>query len=380
MGLTQHVNGVDNVRAIVNLALARGMIGRAKTGIMPIRGHSGVQGGGECGVAPNKFPGGLAVNAENARRFEEWWGAPVAAEPGLSVTAAVQAAARGEIDVLYNIGGNLIETMPDPRGVEGAFARVALRVHQDIVFNTSTLAEPGEAVIVLPAQTRYEHAGGVTSTSTERRVRFSPQVAGPRIAGAKAEWEIPALIGRRVVEGGERLFSYSGPAQIREEMERTMPVYRGIAELASEGGSIQWGGPHLLEGGVCPKMPEGRARFTVVEPAPKRPPEGKFALATRRGKQFNSMRFGAADPLTGARRRDAVIISPEDAARLGLADGRRVTLRSATGVMHAVAHVGPVRPGTLQAFWPEANVLIAHEVDPISHAPDYNAIVSVETS
>src|SRR5207247_5353847 len=80
MGLTQHRFGVDNVKALVNLALARGMLGREKCGIMPIRGHSGVQGGGECGVDPDKYPGGFAVQIEQDRRhFEELWGYPLPA-------------------------------------------------------------------------------------------------------------------------------------------------------------------------------------------------------------------------------------------------------------------------------------------------------------
>ena len=92
MGLTQHEFGVDNVKAIVNLALARGMLGREKCGIMPIRGHSGVQGGGECGAEPDKFPGGFAVNADTARRFSNLWHHPVPSNPGLKVPHMIEAA------------------------------------------------------------------------------------------------------------------------------------------------------------------------------------------------------------------------------------------------------------------------------------------------
>ncbi len=378
MGLTQHTNGVDNVFAVVNLALARGMIGRTKTGIMPIRGHSGVQGGGECGVAPNKFPGGYAVNETNAKQFADWWGHPVPSAPGLTTPMMFRAAQRGEIDVLYNIGGNLLETMPDRRAMEETFGKIAFRIHQDIVFNTSTLCEPGEAVLVLPAQTRYEHTGGVTSTSTERRIRFSPEIPGPRIAEAKAEWEIPALIGQAVLSNGKTFFGHESPAQIRDEMERTMPVYKGIAGLKKEGDWIQWGGERLLEGGVCPKMPEGRGRFTVLASKPKRPPEGMFALTTRRGKQFNSMTYGESDPITGARHRNCVIVAESDAMKLGVRDGDAVSLSNEIGAMRGEVKIGDVHAGSVQVFWPEANVLIAQEYDPISNVPDYNAFVKIE--
>ena len=114
MGLTQHRFGVDNVKAVVNLALARGMIGREKCGVLPIRGHSGVQGGGECGVDPDKFPGGfeVAVPADRAR-FEALWGRPLPEWRGHRTLQMLEAAHRGEIDVLYSLGGNLLETMPD---------------------------------------------------------------------------------------------------------------------------------------------------------------------------------------------------------------------------------------------------------------------------
>ncbi|MBI2348159.1 MAG: molybdopterin-dependent oxidoreductase, partial [Deltaproteobacteria bacterium] len=112
MGLTQHEFGVDNVKAIVNLALARGMLGRQKCGIMPIRGHSGVQGGGECGSEPDRFPGGFQVNEENARRFSNLWRHPLTSTPGLRVPEMIEAAHKGEMELLYSIGGNLLETMP----------------------------------------------------------------------------------------------------------------------------------------------------------------------------------------------------------------------------------------------------------------------------
>src|SRR3954468_2205369 len=113
MGLTQHTFGVENVKAIADLALIRGNLGREKTGIMPIRGHSGVQGGGECGVDPEKFPGGFEVGAETATRFAALWGKPMPATIGYRTGQMVEAAHAGKLDALYTVGGNLIETIPD---------------------------------------------------------------------------------------------------------------------------------------------------------------------------------------------------------------------------------------------------------------------------
>lgn len=388
MGLTQHSFGVQNVQAVVNLALARGMLGRANAGLVPVRGHSGVQGGAECGSVPNAFPGGAPVNEENARRFGELWGHPLTARTGLSAPEMLDAAARGELDLFYIAGGNFVETMPDPERMRAALERVPCRVHQDLFVNSSMLVEPGDWVLLLPGQTRYEQKGGGTLTSTERRIRFSPEIPGPRIGEAMAEWEIFARAGQAALPPEKwPLLGYAGTAAIRAEMEKCMPLYKGIAGLNAEGDAVQYGGPLLCAGGVCANMPGGRARFTPLAPpqlAERAAPLGtSFYLATRRGKQFNSMVWSEADHLVGTTRRDAVLVSPEDAARLGLRHGDSIVLRAGTpnpGVreFRGVCHLAPVKPGTLQAYWPECNVLLPNRLDPQSKEPDYNAWVTLE--
>jgi len=392
MGLTQQRRGVDNVRSVVNLALARGMIGRENCGLVPIRGHSGVQGGAECGAVPGEFPGGVRVTEESARRFAELWGLPpsaLSAEKGLSAAQMLDAARDGKLDVFYVIGGNFLETMPDPAAVDRALRNVPVRVHQDIILNTSMFSEPGEMTLLLPAQTRYEQRGGGTATSTERRIRFSPEIAasaGSRPAEARPEWEILSLVAQRALPGSVRpLFNYSDVRQIMEEMDRVMPLYRGIKDLRKEGDWLQYGGPILLRDGVCSNLAEGRARFVPVQPViPEAVTEtgpgaaaNCFYLTTRRGDQFNSMVYRDADPLTG-RGRNTVFFSPQDAKRLGLADGSPVMLRSAHGEFRGTCAVEDVRPGSLQAYWPEANCLLDQVLDPESGEPDYNVAVSVQ--
>lgn len=378
MGLTQHEFGVDNVKAIVNLALSRGMLGRDKCGIMPIRGHSGVQGGGECGAEPDKFPGGFPVNEESARRFSNLWRHPVPSRPGLRVPEMIEAASNGDLNFLYSIGGNLLETMPDRNFIARALEKIAVRVHQDIVLNSSMLLDAEQAVLILPGQTRYEQRGGGTSTNTERRIRFTPEITGHQIGHSLPEWEIPTIIGRHVMPNGELLFPYENPQSVRDEMSRVMPMYQGIEKLQKEGDHLQWGGPYLHKAGHFTGMPNGRALFSVLNPPDRRASAGKFYLSTRRGKQFNSMTFGVTDRLMGAKSRDLIFISPEDAQQLEVTDGTRVVARSNTGEMNGVIQIAPVKSGTLQAYWPEANVLISRRTDPISGEPDYNVEVSIE--
>ncbi|HSF59441.1 MAG TPA: molybdopterin dinucleotide binding domain-containing protein, partial [Candidatus Binatia bacterium] len=290
----------------------------------------------------------------------------------------IEAANNGELDFLYSIGGNLLETMPDRNFVARALEKVPVRVHQDIMLNSSMLLDAEQAVLLLPGQTRYEQRGGGTSTSTERRIRFTPEIPGHQIGESLPEWEIPVLIGRHSMFNGDLLFPYENPQSIREEMSRVMPIYQGIEKLRKEGDHLQWGGPHLYRGGQFSSMPNGRALFTVLIPPDRRASEGKFYLATRRGKQFNSMTFGTEDRLMGSKSRNIIFISPEDSERLSLEDGARVVVRSETGEMNGIIQIAPLKSGTLQAYWPEANVLISRRTDPISGEPDYNVEVSLE--
>jgi len=376
MGVTQHRFGVDNVAAIVNLALARGMLGRPKTGLMPIRGHSGVQGAAECGSVPTLLPGGTSIDDREARaRIEAAWGFPVPTALGMTTGAMLDAAHAGALDVFYLLGGNFLETMPDPEHCRAALARVPLRIHQDLVLNSSTLVE-GDEVLVLPAATRYEQRGGGTETTTERRIRFSPEIPGRRIAEARAEWEILGAIGAAALDGPRREAMALDAQGIRTEMDRVMPLYAGIKDLRRAGDSVQYGGPLLCEGGVCP-LPDGRARFTPIVPEPTPRAADEFVVSTRRGKQFNSMTYGERDPLTGTATRDAVFMAEADAARLGLVEGDPLRLTSALGTFAGRCRVAPVKPGSLQVYWPEGNVLIGRHYDPASGEPDYNAVVRV---
>lgn len=377
MGLTQHRFGVDNVKALVNLALARGMFGRAKCGVLPIRGHSGVQGGGECGVDPDKLPGGFEVsNPDHRARFAALWGAPLPAHRGHRTLQMLEAAHAGEIDFLYSLGGNLLETMPDRTFMDEALSRVKLRIHQDIVLNTSSLL-PGAAVLLLPAQTRYETPGGGTATSTERRIRFTPEIAGPRIAEARPEWEIPVRVALAARPGLSSSFPWTGPADIRREMAQAMPMYAGVDSLEREGQWVQWGGKHLFTDGFT-KMPGGRARFTNVRLPETTIPAGRFLMTTRRGKQFNSMTYGTRDPLMGGHTRQDVLLAASDAASLGIADGDPIRLTSEAGTWDGIARLAPMKPRHVQTYWPETNVLITRRSDPLSGEPDYNAIVGIE--
>ncbi len=376
MGITQHVEGVDNVRAIVNLALARGMVGREHCGLMPIRGHSGVQGGAEVGAVPTHFPGGVAVDAESAARMASLWGFPVPDWPGYMAGEMVERAHEGALDLLWAVGGNFVETLPDPPHVREALERVSVRVHQDIVLSPTLLVDPAEEVLLLPATTRYEQPGGGTETTTERRIVFSPEIPGRRIGEARSEWQVFLELLSRVDPERAEQVALPDAAAIRADIARAVPAYAGIETLREKGDQVQWGGARLCEGASFPTA-DKRAHFTPV-PLGEALPEGRFRASTRRGRQFNSMIWGERDPLTGAFR-DDVLMSRSDCEELGLAEGDRVRLRSDTGTFEGLVRIAPIRPRNVQVHWPEGNAIIRRgRFDPRSGEPDYNAIVQVE--
>ncbi len=377
MGITQHRYGTDNVRAIVNLQLAKGNVGRPHTGLMPIRGHSGVQGGAEMGGMPGAYVMGHAVSEENARKFAapEYWGFEPPAWKGVSAAHMILAAGRGEIDALWQSGGNFVETLPEPARVIEAVAKIGLRVHQDIIVSSNMLVDPADTVVLLPARTRYEQRGGGTETSTERRIIYSPEIPGPRPGEARDEWEIPVLVARQAdPQRAAALFPWRDTQDIRDEIDRVCPAYKGIAALRKKGDNIQYGGPRLLVDKFL--TPDGKGHFSPIKLPQEDVPEGRFLLATRRGKQFNSMVYTSEDPITGLAR-DDIAMAREDAQRLGLHDGDSILLRNDRGEFRGRVRIDRIKPGCVQGHWPEVNVLVpAGRLDP-SGVPDYNAVVEI---
>jgi molybdopterin-dependent oxidoreductase alpha subunit len=370
MGLTQHAHGVQTIEALINVGLARGWVGREKTGMMPIRGHSGVQGGAEVGCVPG-------FDEKQRERFEKAWGFKVPLFPGLAAPEMVAAAYRREIEVFWMVGGNFLETLPDPAAVAHALGNLDTRIHQDILLSSMMLLPPRDVVIVFPATTRYESPGGGTETSTERRIIFSPQIPGRRIGSAKPEWEVFGEVAARVRPEFADKVCFASSQQIRNEIGRAVPLYAGIEALSKEGDNFQWRGPRLFADGKFATA-DGKAHFSSVIPEERRALNGMFYLSTRRGKQFNSMVHRATDPLTGASR-DDILVSREDAERLDIRERELIRLTSSTGSFVGRAKIQPIKPGNLEVHWPEGNCLLSREeIDLSSREPDYNAIVTVE--
>lgn len=381
MGLTQHRFGTDNVSQIANLALLRGFIGREFCGLMPIRGHSGVQGSGEMGADPFSLPGGN-MNDDQRKRLEGIWKFDIPTWQGDIVGESLENAClpdghERKLHLYYLSGGNFLETMPNPDFIQTCLENVELRVHQDIILNTSTLTDAKEAVLVLPARTRYEQRGGGTSTSTERMVYFSPEIKGPRIEEARTEWEIYIDLAKRVCPEKQEHIHFDNASAIRKEIAEAAPNYDGIQHLHKRRDLFQWGGAWLCEDGICP-TPDGRGNLIAIEIPELRKPEGHFYVTTRRGKQFNSMVYSETDPFNDAKRED-VLISEEDAVKYHIEDGEPIVVYNQHGLFAGRAKFAPMKSSNLEVHWPEGNVLIPKGVyEAYAGIPEYNTVVILE--
>ena len=328
------------------------------------------------GAYATAFPGGKPINAANAAALAALYGFPIPDWSGLTAPEMVEASARGELEMLYCLGGNFLRTLPEPDYVRRALANVPMRVHQDIIVTDQMFIEAKEEVILLPAKTRYEQDDGGTETSTERRIMFSPEI--PRQVGeARAEWKILRELAASVFPERASLLGCETGWKMREEIARVVPFYDGIQHLSKTGDACQYGGPHLCQGWRFATA-DGKAHFRGVPLPDLERADGEFEVSTRRGKQFNSLIYAEIDPLNGAPR-DAVLMNPDDAAALHLANNDRIALTNHLGTLEGRVFLAPIAPGNLQVHWPEGNTIIRRGVvDPAGGVPDYNTRVRVE--
>jgi predicted molibdopterin-dependent oxidoreductase YjgC len=226
----------------------------------------------------------------------------------------------------------------------------------DITLSSQMLLDPADTVVLLPALTRYEIDGGVTETSTERRVIYSPRIRGKRPPDARSEGEVLGEIAARVKPQLADKVRFTSTRAIRAEIAQVIPQYTGIETLEREGDQFQYGGSLLCKDWQFP-TPDGKAHFYAAPLPDQTLASDEFILVTRRGKQFNSMVHEDKEGATGYGR-DAVLISAADARRLGLAQGESVQLSNDVGSYVGRVQIADLATGMVQVYWPEANTLL----------------------
>ena len=370
MGITHHVHGVENVQMIANLALLRGMIGRPHAGLMPIRGHSNVQGVGSVGVTPQLKHNILA-------RFEHRLGVQLPKSPGLDTMACVEASHRGLMQAALCLGGNLFGSNPDARFAAEAIAKLDFIAYLSTTLNTGHAWGTAKDTLVLPVLPRDEEPQPTTQESMFSFVRMSDGGTA-RHPGPRSEVSVLAELGRRVLgnDGPVNWSDLERHDRIRALIADLIPGFEPMADIDRTRREFHIAGRRV----DTPQFPtaSGKARFHAIRlPAIPAANGHHLRMMTVRSEgQFNTVVYEDADIYRAQDRRDVIMISPEDMRRWGLVSDQCVTVRSATGELrHRLVRPYDVRPGNAVMYYPEANVLVPRDVDPQSKTPAFKSVL-----
>jgi molybdopterin-dependent oxidoreductase alpha subunit len=369
MGITHHRHGVENVQMIANLALLRGMVGRPHAGLMPIRGHSNVQGMGSVGVTPN-------LRQAIVDRFAQRLGVTVPGTPGLDTMACVEASGRDEMRAALCLGGNLFGSNPDSVYASAALAKLDLIAYMSTTLNSGHAWGTARETLILPVLPRDEEPQPTTQESMFSYVRLSEGGAA-RYPGPRSEVSVLADTARRVLgaDGLVRWRDLESHQRIRSLIADLIPGFEPLADIDRSRKEFHIAGryfdrPHF-------PTPSGRARFHAVRLPDLAGADRCLRLMTIRSEgQFNTVVYEEEDIYRGQDRRDVILINPGDMQRLGLTPDQLVTVRSATGELRRrVARPYDIRPGNAAMYYPEANVLVPRDVDPRSKTPAFKSVL-----
>jgi anaerobic selenocysteine-containing dehydrogenase len=344
-------------------------VGKAGCGLLPIRGHSNVQGVGSVGVSP-------ALKTAFARKMEEIYGITVPRAPGMDTYASMVAAFDGKMKAAVLLGGNLFSSNPDREWAKTALRRIPFTLCVTTKLNEGHIHGRGQTSVILPVLARDEEFQATTQESMFNFVRLSdggvPAVAGEM----RSEVEVIAELAERILPAGR--FDWKAlrsHRHLRQEMARVVPGLEDLAEIDATKREFQIRGRtfHVPDFGTA----ERRAQFHVTAlPAPFCT-DGQFRLTTIRSEgQFNTVVYEDEDLYRGNTRRDVVMISEYDARRLSLREGEGVTVRTAVGSMHAHVAVIDIAPGSIAMYYPEANALVPRKIDPQSKTPAFKSIAA----
>tara|TARA_Y100000590_G_scaffold470635_1_gene667227 strand:+ start:2978 stop:5029 length:2052 start_codon:yes stop_codon:yes gene_type:complete len=367
MGITHHKHGVDNVKSIVNLALLRGMVGKPHAGLLPLRGHSNVQGVGSVGVTP-------ALKSDVMEKLESELGITMPVSPGLDTMQCMQSALNGEIDLAYLQGGNLYAANPDSQFSKRALNSIPLKVFLTTTLNASHVSATEGECVILPVAARDEEKQATTQESMFNFVRMSDGGI-VRLDNVRSEVEIIAELAHSVM--GNHPFDwlrFREHSNIRDAIARTIPGFKKISEIDEMKEEFHIGGRTYHVPNFSTES--GKANFTVVPIPTLKRNEGEFTLCSVRSEgQFNTTVYEQEDIYRGTEARWVVMMNRDDISQLELTERDYVNITTPTGCMSTVqVKAFDIAQGNVAAFFPEANVLIPNTVDEQSKTPGFKSI------
>jgi len=369
MGITHHLHGVENVEAIANLALLRGMIGKHAAGLLPLRGHSNVQGIGTVGVKP--------VLADDVfSHIEKVFNVTLPSELGMDTLACLQAAFDKKIDAAFLMGGNLFSATPNSQWAQQALNNIRFKVFLTTTLNRGhvTGMESSEALI-LPVTARDEEWQATTQESMFNYVRLSDGGI-TRLANVQPEVKILCDFAEKLLPDCPIDFAqFKQHNNIRAAIAATIPGMDELKDIAETKKEFTIKNrllttPHF-------QTATGKATFFAHKnSATVADDQYPFVLASIRSEgQFNSIIYEESDSYRGTDSRWSILMNGEDIAELNLSAGDTIDITSAYGEMNAVkVFVFDVPRGNVMAYYPEANVLIGTTHDPRSKTPAFKSV------
>ena len=376
MGITQHTTGTDNVKALANLAMLTGNVGKENTGVNPLRGQNNVQGACDMGALPNVLPGYQPVTDDKVRqKFETLWGVKLPSQPGLTIMEIINGAIEGKIKALYIMGEDPLTSDPNVNHVREGIEALDFLVVQDIF-----LSEVGKhADVVLPGVSFAEKEG--TFTNTERRVQKVRKAISP-IGEALPDWEIILDLFKRA--GYKQ--NYRSPEEIFTEITKLTPQYGGItyARLEKEGG-LQWPCPHPDHPGTKylhkDSFTRGKGKFFPIEFInPNELPDSEYPYLLTTGRVLYHWHGGnlsrRSEGLKEIYPEGLIEINPVDAGVIGVKDGELVVVESRRGKVTGKVKITPKAATgivfmTFHFIEVLANLLTNDALDPVAKIPEY---------
>ncbi|MCO6047302.1 FdhF/YdeP family oxidoreductase [Aeoliella sp. ICT_H6.2] len=381
MGITHHAHGVENVQAIANLALMRAMVGRPGAGLLPIRGHSNVQGIGSMGVTPK-------LKDAIFERLQQHFGVELPTTRGRDTMDCMEGAASGELKLGLCLGGNLYGSNPDAAFAEQALNNLDLVVYLSTTLNTGHAFGTARETIVLPVLARDEEPQPTTQESMFNYVRLSD--GGPRrLEGPVSEVEVIATIARKTLERRNAQAtsaidwqSMQDTGRIRQAIAKIIPGFEAIENIQQTKEEFQIGGRTFHQ----PKFAttSGRANLHVHSlPELQGEASEQLRVMTIRSEgQFNTVVYEDYDLYRGIERRDVILLHPDDLAARGLTDGQLVKVAGPAGTMNGVRATAftEIRAGNGAMYYPEANALVSRQLDPKSKTPAFKCVLVTVTA
>jgi formate dehydrogenase major subunit len=383
LGVTEHRWGSHGVIAICNLALATGNIGRAGTGVNPLRGQNNVQGASDVGCLPAYFSGYQSLDDPNlALLHRQITGRPLPAKRGMKIPDMWDAALEGRLKGLWIIGYDVAQTDPNLKKVHEALRSLDFLVVQDLFMSeTAKLAH-----LVIPGVSFLEKDG--TFTNLERRIQRIRKAMDPP-DGVMPDWQVVCEVSTRM---GYPM-AYAHPADIMTEISRLTPMWAGVSyERLEQPEGLQWPVPATTNPGTAlmhrERFPRGKARFVGVDYLPPgESPNEQYPFILITGRVLQHYNCGAQSRRTGIMRLvdgDVLEMHPHDAGALACREGEMVRLVSARAqAILCVAISERVQQGQLftSFHFPESQInrLLSSSADESSKCPEYKvSVVRVE--